>query len=330
MKKIKVKSPTRVDFAGGTLDLWPIYNFFEDCKTLNLAISIFTEVHLDEKNSGICLEVPQLNLKKDYKSLEDCLLDQDESLILLREHIRFWKPKMGFHLKTFSESPIGAGLGGSSSLSVSLFRAFQKFCEEDRPSFPSLPNIEAKVLFTPTGVQDYYPPLYGGFLTIHLNKDFHEVEKHEIPRDILDSFLLIYTGKPHHSGLNNWQVLKAAVEKDQQTLQDLEALRDIALSMHQSILAKDFSSIPLLLQEEFKVRSQISASFTSPEIEKLHQEALMLDCQATKICGAGGGGCVMLWCKETKKESTQKLLREKGYQVLDAVPVEQGSVYIET
>ena len=37
---------------------------------------------------------------------------------------------------------------------------------------------------------------------------------------------------------------------------------------------------------------------------------------ASKICGAGGGGCVFLWCADGQKEATEKLCEEKGYQVL--------------
>jgi len=38
---IESKAPTRVDFAGSTLDIWPLYLFHPGAITLNAAISLY-------------------------------------------------------------------------------------------------------------------------------------------------------------------------------------------------------------------------------------------------------------------------------------------------
>src|SRR5260370_9938999 len=38
---IESKAPTRVDFAGGTLDIWPLYLFHPGAVTVNAAISLY-------------------------------------------------------------------------------------------------------------------------------------------------------------------------------------------------------------------------------------------------------------------------------------------------
>ena len=38
--RITASAPTRIDLAGGTLDIWPLYLFHEDAQTINAAISL--------------------------------------------------------------------------------------------------------------------------------------------------------------------------------------------------------------------------------------------------------------------------------------------------
>jgi D-glycero-alpha-D-manno-heptose-7-phosphate kinase len=37
---IEASAPTRIDLAGGTLDIWPLYLFHDGAQTLNAAISL--------------------------------------------------------------------------------------------------------------------------------------------------------------------------------------------------------------------------------------------------------------------------------------------------
>ena len=46
MRTVSIQSATRVDFAGGTLDLWPLFALIGETTTTNLSISIFTEAVL--------------------------------------------------------------------------------------------------------------------------------------------------------------------------------------------------------------------------------------------------------------------------------------------
>ena len=99
MKKIKAKSPTRVDLAGGTLDLWPLYLFHKDAVTINLAIDIFTFAELTpRKDKKIILKSQDTNSEKTYQNINELINSTAEELELLRVHAAFWKPKTGFEL----------------------------------------------------------------------------------------------------------------------------------------------------------------------------------------------------------------------------------------
>lgn len=325
-----IKSPTRVDLAGGTLDCWPLYLLVGGtCLTVNLSMSIFTYAELDPKqDESIDIHITDLGYKKQFSSLKELLESKDEELGLVRVHFDYWKPKRGFSLTTRSESPVGGGLGGSSSLSISLIKAFSqwlghKLSTEEMVTLAS--NLEAQVLKTPTGTQDYYPAIQPGLNLIHYGPEGRRLETLDVPMQAFqERLLLVYTGKPHHSGLNNWQVIKAVIERDEKTLRALRSVRDIALDMAQACRDHDWEGLPALFQKEFEARTQLAKSFTSPQIDSLRDLAAQNGGDAVKICGAGGGGCVFIWTSPDKKGGLAQACRESGFQVLDAVPVQSS------
>lgn len=325
--KIRVQSPTRVDLAGGTLDLWPLFNFTESASTINMAIDIFTSAEIvlreDMKIEIISTDV---GISKIYSNLEECLADQDPKAILLQSQLRYWRPNKGFSLTTRSDSPVGGGLGGSSSLTVSLLKAFSQFLHRPFSDVHQLVrvahNIEAGVLNTPTGTQDYYPAAMGGINIIHYSADGIELEVlDKNTQAISDHSLVVYTGRSHHSGINNFQVLTRAVQKDPQTLKALWALKEISNETISVVKKSSWSELPGLFNREYKARVQLAEAFSSPEIEKLSDVALRSGAQAVKICGAGGGGCVLLWAEPDQKEKVRNACLQAGFQVLAAKPV---------
>ena len=46
---IESSAPTRIDLAGGTLEMWPLYLFHEGARTLNAAISLRTGLTVETR-----------------------------------------------------------------------------------------------------------------------------------------------------------------------------------------------------------------------------------------------------------------------------------------
>jgi D-glycero-alpha-D-manno-heptose-7-phosphate kinase len=186
-------------------------------------------------------------------------------------------------------------------------------------------NLEARVIQTPTGCQDYFPAMYGGLNLIELTPlgprrrgldfDMEEFQKH---------FILIYTGKPHHSGLNNWQIFKDHIDGNNTTFENFERLKNVARGMYDACHNQTWKNFGKLFDDEFQARVGISKVFSSKEIERLREVALKSGAQALKICGAGGGGCVFLWTDPSKKEEVENQCRQAGFQVLKARPTRAG------
>src|SRR5438445_8990427 len=82
-------------------------------------------------------------------------------------------------------------------------------------------NVEAQLINVPTGCQDYYPALYGGVNAIHLSPDgIHREAISVSPEEINSRFVLVYTGAPRRSGINNWEVFKAHIDGDKRVIRN--------------------------------------------------------------------------------------------------------------
>ena len=325
---IKTNSPTRVDFAGGTLDCWPLHVFVGDCATVNLSIDVMTGCELETlPTSEIEVEVTDLHYKKKFKNLTEFLSSSENELKLVQAVVKAYRPEKGFRLKTFSQSPVGGGLGGSSSLCISLIKAFSKSLNQELKVYPTVEmahNIEAEVIHAPTGTQDYFPALVPGLNLIHYSARGARLEPLDFDEKFLSSqLMLVYTGKAHHSGINNWQVLKEVIEGHAKPLAALKRIAVISEKMARACRAQDWQMLPELFHQEFEARVELSAGFSSPEIETLRRIVLQGGGDAVKICGAGGGGCVLVWADPSKHETLTKECQKSGFRTIEFQAVRQ-------
>lgn len=319
---IQITCPTRIDLAGGTLDLWPIYCLLGQAYTVNFAIDICTQVKLKKRaNQMICLNIVDLKYRKTFSCLADVLKSDDQQIQLIKKVLKVFKPTFGFDLETSSMSPFGGGLGGSSSLLIGLLEAFEKVLEQSQNILSRVNmacNIESGFLEKPAGTQDYFAPALKKGLVL-LNYDFKGVSYQHLktPDRIKDKCVVIDTGRSHHSGWNNWQVLKDFINGDLSTKKALCKIAEVSKQMYQKCLDQDLTDLKDLFDEEFSARMSLNKAFSSPEITDL--KSCLPEDSAMKICGAGGGGCVMVWTDD--KPAIRDLCHQKGYSVLNAHPL---------
>ena len=117
--RIESKAPTRVDLAGGTLDIWPLYLFHPGAVTVNAAITRYASCVIDQHTEGddrIKLISRDTQRQESFESFAALVKGKRYRLPLLAEIAKFFHPEGGFTLTTDSEAPAGAGIGGSSAM----------------------------------------------------------------------------------------------------------------------------------------------------------------------------------------------------------------------
>ncbi len=171
---IESKAPTRVDFAGSTLDIWPLYLFHPGSITLNAAISryascvIHTHAPWDERIKLVSRDIKR---EESFASFAALVKTKRYKLPLLAEIVKFFQPQGGFTLTTDSEAPNGAGIGGSSAMAVAICAALDRYTGAGKSKVDWIHisrDAEAIVINVPTGTQDHYPPAFGGAAAIEL------------------------------------------------------------------------------------------------------------------------------------------------------------------
>src|ERR1700687_3307443 len=127
---IESKAPTRVDFAGSTLDIWPLYLFHPGSVTLNAAISLYASCVIETNPTGdkrIRLGSRDIKREESFASYASLVKAKRYRLPLLAEIVKFFEPQGGFTLTTDSEAPAGAGIGGSSAMAVAICAAVDRY-----------------------------------------------------------------------------------------------------------------------------------------------------------------------------------------------------------
>lgn len=329
---IESSAPTRVDLAGGTIDIPPLFLFHEGAATVNFAVDLTAscriETRADEKiiihsrDRGVTIETSLRNLEN---------LRNEPRLELLAKLVYFFRPTVGFEMVTESLAPAGAGLAGSSTLNIACIGALneltgRKYQEDEFIRLAA--NIECQVIRVPTGFQDYYSAQYGGVACIHFGPAGICREPLNIDLETLERRIAVcYTGEPRNSGINNWEITKRHIDGDREIFEIFESIRDTSLALREALLGNDWDAAGEILAAAHPVRKRLSPNITTPHMDELIDVAINNGAIAAKVCGAGGGGCIAFFCEAGRRTDVEEAISElDGVEVLAWKPSLRGLV----
>ncbi len=331
--RVFAKAPCRVDLAGATLDIWPLYLFHDNVVTVNFAVDRYTSCEIETRgDSAIVLRSRDLGKEETFASLAALQAAKRYRLPLLALLVRFFQPALpkttGITLESLSEAPAGAGISGSSALMISVACALNKLTGRNyklEKIREIVQNVEAQVIRVPTGSQDYYPAMYGGVSAIELGPV--GILRKALPVDAEDlnqRFVLAYTGAPRNSGINNWEVMKRHIDSDVAVHRNFDRIVAIANAMRQALERGDWAEAGRLMREEWTSRKKNAPGITTPLIDHLVAAARRAGSIGAKACGAGGGGCVVFLVEPGAKDKVAGVIEAAGAQVLSAKVATRG------
>src|SRR6266404_4674032 len=284
--RIESKAPTRVDLAGGTLDIWPLYLFHPGAVTVNAAITRYASCRIETQAPGderIRLVSRDTQREESFASFGELVNGKRYKLPLLAEIVKFFQPHGGFTLTSDSEAPAGAGIGGSSAMAVAICAALDRYTGAGKSKADWIHisrDAEAIVICVPTGTQDHYPPAFGGAAAIELPPGGER--RTELRVD----------------------------------LSDLARISEVAQELRGALEASDWTQVGRLMREEWSFRKRNLPTITTKTIDRIVDSARRKGALAGKVCGAGGGGCVVLLIEPETRERVEAAVVEAGGQVL--------------
>lgn len=347
--KITSRAPTRIDLAGGTLDLWPLYLFLDSPSTLNLGIDLFAEVTLEQtpktRVTGEILlrsEDQNLELRFPWDFLKNPLIHIPSALALHFKILQQLAPKEGMQgldltVTSRAGSPAGAGLGGSSTLAIALAGAMSDWSQEARfdPQIDGVRlielvrDVESSVIQVPAGVQDYYGAMFGGLQALRWGAGTHTRE--HLPAAILKELesrlVLVYSGQSRNSGINNWALYKSFIDNEDGVRNRFQAIAKATGLLENALRTANWAAVGEAISAEWALRRGLARQISTPELDGALEEAQTVGKVAGKICGAGGGGCFFAYVpsgKTSEKDAVKEIFSKRGMTVLPFSAVAGG------
>jgi D-glycero-alpha-D-manno-heptose-7-phosphate kinase len=317
--RIVASAPTRIDLAGGTIDIWPIYLFHDGASTLNAAISLRAHVEIERRREA-GVELRSIDAGRTVCAASSSQLDGSGDLSLLALLARHYRLENAV-LTTRGESPAGAGIAGSSALTIAVCGALARWTGASTDPEDLLRvamNVECQAIKVPTGVQDYRPALYGGIAAIELRVDgINRTALHVDPAELEQRIVLAYTGAPRNSGTNNWEITKKHIDGDHHVFDSFERIRDTAVAMRAALEHGDWDEVGRQIAAEWQNRKRLAPGVTTPAIDDLIARANAAGATAAKVCGAGGGGCLFCFGPPAARPAIAAALAEGGARLLE-------------
>ena len=317
--RVHSSAPTRIDLAGGTLDIWPLYLFHDDAQTLNAAIDIRAECHLSKSADGrLRLFAEDTGATADVAHWSE--LDDAVGLRLVTGIVRFFRSE-GLTVTTRSGAPVGAGLAGSSALNIALCGALSAWHgrEFDPESLIELAlNLEAQAIAVPTGAQDYRPAMYGGLAALEMGpRGVTRVPLAVDVDELAARMVLVYTGQSRDSGINNWEVTKRHIDRNPEIVSLFGEIRDVAVGMRRALEAGAWTDVARHVRLEWDLRKRLAPGVTTARLDDFIRRGRDAGADAAKVCGAGGGGCLIFLADPDAVPALGDALASAGAQLLD-------------
>jgi D-glycero-alpha-D-manno-heptose-7-phosphate kinase len=261
-------APTRIDLAGGTIDIWPLYLFHQRAQTLNVAISLRARCALSPE-PGKRIVITSADTGHTVQVNHWSELRDNHDLKLLGLLLHTFRAE-GVRVETSSASPVGAGIAGSSALNIAVCGALAAWTGrhlEPDALMQIAQNVEAQAIDVPTGVQDYRPAYFGGVSAVELGPEgVRRIALGVDRRELQSRIVLAYTGASRNSGINNWEMFKAHIDGHREVQARFGRIRDVAVAMRAALELGDWAEVAAQIREEWDNRKGLAPGVTTPEI----------------------------------------------------------------
>ena len=301
------------------MDIWPLYLFHDGAQTLNAAISLRASCTITPR-PGRSVRIVSHDTGKTVEAGHWRDLRGDHELRLLARLLQHFDGA-GLELHTRSESPVGAGIAGSSAMNIAVCAGLAAWagerCTEDELMGIAM-NVEAQAIDVPTGAQDYRPAVYGGVSAVELGVG--GIKRVALPvaaAELQRRLVLAYTNASRNSGINNWEVTKRHIDGDRDVRLRFARIRDIAGGMRQALEAGDWPEVGRQVAAEWENRKGLAPGVTTPDIDAMLAAARGVGALGGKVCGAGGGGCLFCLGEPDDLPAIRAALCRAGARLLD-------------
>lgn len=202
----------------------------------------------------------------------------------------------------FSGYPRGSGLSTSTAVKVLELISSKNYNAEAKTLEQigeDLFNLENKELNWAIGRQDQYSIVFGGYNCFECGDDYAKPIETNVTESILQDFkknlLLLHTGVSRNAQSAVEQVYQNyKTEKGQIALAKIS---ECGVLFNDALGRRDFERCAEIMEENWKAQKQLASASTSQQLDAMYSFAKENGALGGKLCGAGGGGAFIFYCK---------------------------------
>lgn len=323
--KIRARAPLRLGLAGGGTDLrWYSDSFggavvnTTICRFVNVKIGnrrddkiVFTSYDTGDTEThdvGNELESKQMPL---YTAAYNKILSISDK-----------QTPIPIHIESISDSPVGSGLGTSSTLTVALVKALSELFEVslNRYEIAKLAyQIEREDCGYTGGLQDHYAASFGGFnqFIFHKNRSV-SVRPIHIERNFMikleTQILLYFSGVSRVSSSIIDDQIRAVKEFSNSAVNSMHGMKEDAMEMKGVLMRGDLERFSEIIKGGWVRKKETSEKMTNEPIDELISTLFEKGIKCAKVSGAGGGGFIyMVVPLEKRTDVISELSKRTGF-----------------
>jgi D-glycero-alpha-D-manno-heptose-7-phosphate kinase len=303
--RIRARAPLRLGLAGGGSDVSPFCDINVGF-VLSAAINKYAYTSIEKISSNeIQFLSTDLNISDnvnidDFNSPNNILKLHKFTYRKIINKFNDGNP-IAIKVTTFCEAPIGSGLGSSSTIVVSMIKAYSELLNLHLSDYEIAKlafDIERIDCNLNGGRQDQYSAAFGGFNFMEFYADNKAIiNPLRIDDCVLNeleaSILLFYTGVSRDSAKIISEQSENIVNGIDKTFHALTSVKQEALIMKEALLKGDFEGIVHSMHRGWESKKNSASSVSSKKIEDIFSHTLHAGAYAGKVSGAGGGGFMM-------------------------------------
>ena len=302
---ILTRTPFRISFAGGGSDLRSFYSRRPGAvvsTTIDKAMYVAIHPYFHDK------------IRIKYSRTEDVASAADVQHPLVRECLRMVGIERGMEIASFADVPAGTGMGSSSAFTVGLLHALM--ARAGRALTPeglaaAACQIEIDELAEPIGKQDQYATAYGGLNYIRFLSDervqITPIQCSLNARETLNArLMLFYVGQERPA--NALLAEQARNMADSEKFQRVSRMAELAEELRRALERNNVDSFGEILHQGWLMKSGVAAGISNDLIESSYRLGREAGAEGGKLLGAGGGGFLLLYCRESKQAQLRTAL----------------------
>lgn len=336
LKTVRARAPLRLGLFGGGTDLSPYCDEYGGV-VINSTIDKYAYVTIkDRKDKKIVFKAEDIKIREEFSINQ---LAESKTKLQLHKTIYLYMIKkynnnidIPLTVNSFCEVPPGSGLGSSSTLVVTILKAFIEYFDVGLDDYQisrlayEFERVRCKIS---GGKQDQYAATFGGFNLMEFFDNNRVVVtplriKNWILCEFEASLILYFTGASRDSSNIIKDQISQYKSHTSSTLENMHLIKKETYLFKELLLKGDFENMANSIRKSWLSKKMTSQKISNENIDHIYESAINKGALAGKVSGAGGGGFMWFIVNPEKKIDVMNTLKEFGGFVSNCKFTEKG------